>query len=924
MKRLISLGIIFLLLVSTPLTFISARSTWMAAFEINTVNFRGVVIEDEIYYQFFIIKIDEILHDSMGVLRIGDIVSVCWESSISDAGFDIYKIEAIDVGDRVEVLGSYWSYENYAGIDVDYEKGHYIFEISGSWNVQISNKDDLLDYPRIAKAGETYRVTVKVEANIPIDEEGFVEIVARSYDLEEEENFISDYFTGRSQLEHSFVFQVPSTTIRSTGIMDIWVFLYEGHNQRGFDSYSYNFTIEEKKIDTKLTIELDPQIIGEHSHANVAIEGRLTRADTGEGIAGKKISLFCSGKLIGTTLTDSRGNYFYYWEDIDLDEGSYQIRAVYEGDSEYEGSQASTTLGVAVGKFVNLKLHVDLNPPVIADIGQKARATITFANYGPDEIPAGARAKIMFRLVDRGDRENLLNFDTINALKYGRDELFTSDIMEYYFRESLGPEESCQATFEFQMPDYEFGMGLPKAVFADTIEIYATVLVDDSILADASYEKPYQLFPSYEEMASTLITCAVKLIKIRIGEKITDPNFKEALLKNTGLVEAYTNLGVQLCSFMSKLKQDDIPGSAESVANIILIIAEIIKENPISLAIGFIEDVITAGRVIGYAIARFLMYLITSLDKLGIPIVNIILRSPVDILVTTSEGKRIGYLNGQIYEELEGSEVIVIDEKKYILFPKEAQFDIELYGKDQGSFSLEILSPNIKAEFSNIAVTSKTKAYASVNLAINSYVMKKDNDGDGTIDEEIPPLIYQVEQGEEKTDSGSITPPTSSDFSWMYLMILLIVAGVGSVVVLQKHRKFYELSLTILNSEGGSPISSARVFLDGVYRGETDANGGLSIGNVSKGSHTLAIEASGFERKMVEVKIPEQQKLTVFLKRIEPIKPPPPPPLPPEDGREEKVMWLEGETRPSPSSPSPKEKQPEEHAEEKSKDVTWL
>ncbi|MEM2144834.1 MAG: hypothetical protein QW279_05705 [Candidatus Jordarchaeaceae archaeon] len=41
-------------------------------------------------------------------------------------------------------------------------------------------------------------------------------------------------------------------------------------------------------------------------------------------------------------------------------------------------------------------------------------------------------------------------------------------------------------------------------------------------------------------------------------------------------------------------------------------------------------------------------------------------------------------------------------------------------------------------------------------------------------------------------------------------------------------------------------------------------------------------------------------------------------------GREEKVMWLEGETRPSPSSPSPKEKQPEEHAEEKSEDVTWL
>ncbi|MEM2373404.1 MAG: carboxypeptidase-like regulatory domain-containing protein [Thermoproteota archaeon] len=133
---------------------------------------------------------------------------------------------------------------------------------------------------------------------------------------------------------------------------------------------------------------------------------------------------------------------------------------------------------------------------------------------------------------------------------------------------------------------------------------------------------------------------------------------------------------------------------------------------------------------------------------------------------------------------------------------------------------------------------------------------------------------------------------------WHFLFSTIISLIVAALEKEEKSpsRKLHHLSLTVLDFESGPPVSSARVFLDGIYRGETDANGVLNVRRVPTGSHTLTIEASGFERKMVEVKIPEQQKLTVFLKRIEPIKPPPPPPPPP----------------------------PEEHVREKSEDITWL
>ena len=60
----------------------------------------------------------------------------------------------------------------------------------------------------------------------------------------------------------------------------------------------------------------------------------------------------------------------------------------------------------------------------------------------------------------------------------------------------------------------------------------------------------------------------------------------------------------------------------------------------------------------------------------------------------------------------------------------------------------------------------------------------------------------------------------------LVVIVLLILGTVGDLVLLQRGRRVrvYSLSLTVVDSDS-FPVSSARVFLDGVYRSETDARG---------------------------------------------------------------------------------------------------
>ena len=73
--------------------------------------------------------------------------------------------------------------------------------------------------------------------------------------------------------------------------------------------------------------------------------------------------------------------------------------------------------------------------------------------------------------------------------------------------------------------------------------------------------------------------------------------------------------------------------------------------------------------------------------------------------------------------------------------------------------------------------------------------------------------------------------------------------------------------------EGSGPIAGARVYIDGVYVGETDSAGNVTIVGVTAGTHTIAAFKYEYEPASATISVPETTSVTLTLIPI----PPPPP-----------------------------------------------
>ena len=98
-------------------------------------------------------------------------------------------------------------------------------------------------------------------------------------------------------------------------------------------------------VETALTISAPSSV---EPGANISFTGRLTRPDTGAGLAGKTISLeHPPGTTAKTGTTDTNGNYTITVNAPTV-EGTYQYRTSFAGNSVF-GSVFSRTLGLGVG-----------------------------------------------------------------------------------------------------------------------------------------------------------------------------------------------------------------------------------------------------------------------------------------------------------------------------------------------------------------------------------------------------------------------------------------------------------------------------------------------------------------------------------------------------------------------------------------------
>jgi hypothetical protein len=116
------------------------------------------------------------------------------------------------------------------------------------------------------------------------------------------------------------------------------------------------------KIDTQLTVAVTPPSVPPGGGTLVTVSGKLTRTDTGEGMADRSISLSSPG-IYTFVRTNSMGDYSYSYVTPNLAEGSWPVSAYYEGDSTFSSCSAQTNLGV--GK-IPTAITINLNPASIS------------------------------------------------------------------------------------------------------------------------------------------------------------------------------------------------------------------------------------------------------------------------------------------------------------------------------------------------------------------------------------------------------------------------------------------------------------------------------------------------------------------------------------------------------------------------------
>ncbi len=113
--------------------------------------------------------------------------------------------------------------------------------------------------------------------------------------------------------------------------------------------------------------------------------------------------------------------------------------------------------------------------------------------------------------------------------------------------------------------------------------------------------------------------------------------------------------------------------------------------------------------------------------------------SPVDVSILTSTGKRIGIFENVIREEVAGSQYFELGGSKYLVVPKEIEYELTISGNDTGVYSLTIDlldSDNIQSsEYRYLGASTSPQMIAKFSASSTGFgTLKTDVDGDGDAD----------------------------------------------------------------------------------------------------------------------------------------------------------------------------------------------
>ncbi|MDY6876162.1 MAG: kelch repeat-containing protein [Chloroflexota bacterium] len=288
------------------------------------------------------------------------------------------------------------------------------------------------------------------------------------------------------------------------------------------------------------------------------------------------------------------------------------------------------------------------------------------------------------------------------------------------------------------------GVRFPAAA-QGTLEVQLTPKSNDANPGNDSYRTAF----SVTETSHGWVYCIGAIAKSAFILLAPEPHLA---LSTVGLLDLERDILLLCDGNMTCIVNESSEFFGEKLATIILVPDQQISLilDIIQMAIGVLSD---WGRCLSW-LWQFVSELFASLNVKGIRVNVVMAASPVYVLVTDSQGRQVGFLDdGSIVQEIEGSEVVNRDGKKFVLYPGSDTATVRIRGTADATFDLNMTlsrggSVAAKVEYLNVPVTSAT--ISTIDANDEDYIMNMDEDGDGVVDstrapdsiEVVTPTIY--------------------------------------------------------------------------------------------------------------------------------------------------------------------------------------
>lgn len=421
--------------------------------------------------------------------------------------------------------------------------------------------------------------------------------------------------------------------------------------------------------------------------------------------------------------------------------------------------------------------------PLIAEIGRPLYVYVTILNTGNDKIPAGTKFSAIIQFVDfKGRKPSQLRWiDTICAFTEGSC-VFQEEIVETTINEDINPEDIALLTFVIQ-PSSSFKAS--SIIFTDTLAVYLSMENDQA----ARYGEltPFEVLPTLEEGGEGCLT----LLEVCLSAIIAQARHVPKTVVTTIKVIKKVEIAVKVEEIFQDLKLGNLNKAAENSVDLVLKIADALKISRKTAAVKFIWEILhirPAAQcfLIGF---DFITAILKAFAKKGIELILVEVHSPVDVIVITKDGKRVGCINGTIYNEKENAEFLIIGDEKYIILLRQ-EINLEIYGRGQGRYTLSVFLGDKSAgliglKYKDQDVSPETKAFLSISKRLEKSYLKVDRDGDGKIDYSVRPNVIQ------KITKGQMSVPYGLKITigMEVVSLLLVYAAFLIDILLNKLRK---------------------------------------------------------------------------------------------------------------------------------------